>query len=88
MKRLLLGLALAFGLMLTTPTTYVAADSDSDSADSDSGPRFRARSGGSTSGGTIRSSHAPELDPTLGGSAMLLLLGGVAYLASRKRDDE
>ena len=76
MKKLLLGLALALGLIVATPAAFVAADSDS--VDSDSG-------GGS---GWSGRSHAPELDPTLGGSAMLLLLGGVAYLASRKRDEE
>jgi len=30
---------------------------------------------------------APELDPGAAGSAMVLLLGGVAYIASRRREE-
>ena len=48
------------------------AAADSDSMDSDSGGI----------------SAAPEIDANLAGSAMVLLLGGVAYLASRKRKDD
>ena len=33
-------------------------------------------------------SGVPELDPTAAGSAIVLLLGGVAYLASRRREGE
>ena len=73
MKHLLLGLALAFGLLLAAPDAQVAADSDS--ADSDSGPS------------TVRT-RAPEIDPALGGSAMVVLLGGVAYLTSRRRKND
>jgi len=29
----------------------------------------------------------PELDPGAAGSAMVLLLGGVAYIASRRREE-
>ena len=36
---------------------------------------------------SIRAS-APEIDANLAGGAMVLLLGGVAYLASRKRSDD
>jgi hypothetical protein len=33
--------------------------------------------------------HAvPELDPSTAGAAMVLLLGAVAYIASRRRDEE
>lgn len=39
---------------------------------------------GSNGGG-----HAvPELDPSVAGSAIVLLVGGVAYLASRRREEE
>ena len=74
MKHLFLGLALALGLVLAVPVSEVAADSDSGS-DSWGG-----------SGATAVS--APELDATVAGSAMVLLLGGVAYLASRRRKDD
>jgi hypothetical protein len=30
----------------------------------------------------------PELDPSAAGSAMILLLGGVAYISSRRREDD
>jgi len=33
--------------------------------------------------------HAvPELDPSAAGGAMVLLLGGVAYIASRRREED
>ncbi len=78
MKHWLVGLVLAFGLTLAAPAANVAAG-DSD-GDSDSG-----WSGGSKSG---ESRGVPELDPGASGSALVLLLGGVAYLASRRRDEK
>jgi hypothetical protein len=30
----------------------------------------------------------PELDPSAAGGAMILLLGGVAYIASRRREED
>jgi hypothetical protein len=47
--------------------------------------------GGSSSGTTPAGSSGasvPELDMTVAGSAVVLLLGGVAYLASRRREQE
>ncbi len=32
--------------------------------------------------------RVPELDPSAAGSAMILMLGGVAYIASRRRDED
>jgi hypothetical protein len=32
--------------------------------------------------------RVPELDASTAGSAMVLLLGGVAYIASRRRDED
>lgn len=75
MKHLILGLALALGLVLTTPVAPVAADSDSADSGS-SGWKRPGRRG------------VPELDPTVTGSAMVLLLGGVAYLVARRRKDD
>ena len=71
MKHLLLALTLALGLVMTLPVSTVAADGWSDSASS-------GKAGGR---------GVPELDTTLAGAAMVLLLGGVAYLASRRRED-
>ena len=74
MKYWFLTLALAFGFSLMAPPVQVQAYSDSGSADSGS----RGSSGCSV----------PELDPTAAGGAMVLLLGGVAYMASRRRKDD
>jgi hypothetical protein len=75
MKHLFLGLALAFGLALAAPASDVAAGGESGSS----------ASGSASSGQGARG--VPELDTTIAGSAMVLLLGGVAYLASRRRKD-
>ncbi len=72
MKHLVLAILLACGVFLVAPTSDAAADSDSWS------------DSGSDSGS---SNGVPELDATVAGSAMVLLLGGVAYIASRRRDD-
>jgi hypothetical protein len=73
MKRLLLGLSLVIGIWMLSPTPEADA-------------RGRHRHG-SYDGG--RTGHAvPELDPGVAGSAMVLLLGGVALIASRRRDED
>lgn len=38
--------------------------------------------------GSRGGSAVPELDPSAAGSAMVLLVGGIAYLASRRREEE
>ena len=43
-------------------------------------------SGSGRGGG--RGFAAPELDPMAAGGAMVLVLGGVAYLSSRRRGDD
>jgi len=43
--------------------------------------------GGGTTTGQGGGFSVPELDPGVAGSAIVLLLGGVAYLASRRRED-
>lgn len=96
MKQLLSGLVLALGLMLTVPTAYVAADDDSGAQKKEKKEKKEKKDkeakfgdGDSDSWRTAaRSTTAPELDPAIGGSALVLLLGGVAYLASRRRDRE
>jgi hypothetical protein len=49
-------------------------------------------SGGGSTGGIQPSegggSSVPELDMTVAGSAIVLLLGGVAYIASRRREQQ
>jgi hypothetical protein len=63
---------LALALALAAPASDVAADGESASGSASSGKGARG---------------VPELDTTIAGSAMVLLLGGVAYLASRRRKD-
>ncbi len=74
MKYWFLALSLAIGFCLMAPAVPVQADSDSGSG-SDSGSR-------GTNGGSV-----PELDATAGGAAIVLMLGGVAYMVSRRRKD-
>ena len=76
MKQLFVVLSIAFGLLLALPVVGVQADSDS----ADSGSAVAVSSGGGRA--------VPELDRAVAGSAMVLLLGGVAYLASRRRRDD
>ena len=48
-------------------------------------------SGSQDTGSQVRpstGSSVPELDMTAAGSAVVLLLGGVAYIASRRREQE
>jgi hypothetical protein len=75
MKYWFVAISVVLGCVLMAPATVVQADSDSGSADSGSG--------GKTRGGSV-----PELDATAGGAAIVLLLGGVAYIASRRREDD
>ena len=78
-KRFMLGLMLAAGLLMVTPSAEASAwgwswwswgggDDGCDYGD--------------------KGSAVPELDPSAGGSALVLLLGGVAYIASRRREEE
>ena len=74
MKRLFIGLSLVIGAWMLSPTPE---------ADASRRHRHHARTAHHGSGFA-----APELDPSAAGSAMLLLLGGVAYIASRRRDED
>jgi hypothetical protein len=95
MKRLFVILSLAFGLLLVAPAPEAAAWGGWNSSDS-GGQRASGRRGNRGRGahhrshaGSRTSSHGvPELDPGAAGSALVLLFGGIAYLASRRREDE
>jgi hypothetical protein len=78
MKYWFLGVVLACGFALAAPPTQVQAYSDSGSSDSGSSGK---RSPTGTTGGSV-----PELDAAAAGGAIVLLLGGVAYFVSRRRD--
>lgn len=89
MKQLLIGLSLALGVFFITPTPVAHAWSWSSffswaSGSGDDGAK-KWNYEGSRDG---RGSSVPELDPSAAGSAIVLLLGGVAYVLSRRRTDE
>ena len=74
-SRLILGLSLVAGLWMLTPTPEAEARGWRRHP-----PRrhyFRPRR-----------FRAPELDPGAGAGALILLVGGVAYIASRRRNGE
>ena len=88
MKHWLVGLSLVLGVFFIAPipvahawswSSWFGGSSDSDSAHHWSyGDSYHKSS----------SSSVPELDPSAAGSAIVLLLGGVAYVLSRRRDED
>lgn len=102
LKRLVLVVSLVVGLSLVAPATNAMARSGGEgggswsswSWSSFSWSRLRAwwssitspSYSTPTSGGSAGS--VPELDPSAAGSALVLLIGGVAYLTSRRREEE
>ena len=99
MKRLLLSLSIVIGVWMLSPTPEASAGDWSSWWD-DGGSSWwddvqSAWSSRWNDGGDhVRQHHdgggfaTPELDPSAAGSAMVLLLGGVAYIASRRREDD
>ena len=85
LKRFLLGLSLAVGVLLLAPAPEAEA-------------RRGWHGGNHRHGGNHSSTHqvrrhgsgfsTPELDPSAAGGAVILLLGGVAYIASRRREED
>jgi hypothetical protein len=89
MKRLIVFLSLVVGVWMLSPTPEAQAwswngwsNSHKSSKRSKHSTRYK-RSGGSRGGSAV-----PELDPGAAGSAAVLLLGGIALIASRRREDE
>jgi hypothetical protein len=79
MKRLMIVLSLVVGAWMLSPTPEAQAWSWSWS-----------RSGGDCENPTYQKggTAVPELDPSAAGSAMVLLLGGMALIASRRREED
>jgi hypothetical protein len=76
MKRLLLGLSIVIGAWMLSPTP------DADAMGWHKWPkRYNHHQSQSRAG-------VPELDPSAAGSAIVLLLGGMAYIASRRREED
>ena len=74
MKRLLLGLSIVIGAWMLSPTPE--ADAMGSHRWAEGRNHHQSRAG------------VPELDPSAAGSALVLLLGGVAYVTSRRREDD
>jgi hypothetical protein len=82
MKRFLLGLSFVIGAWLLIPTPEADARGWGHRRDNRHGHGFQMRHPAKSGFGV------PELDPSAAGSAMALLLGGVAYIASRRREED
>jgi hypothetical protein len=74
MKRLLLGLSIVIGVWMLSPTPEADAMSSDRWARGHNHDQSRV--------------GVPELDPSAAGSAIVLLLGGMAYIASRRREED
>ena len=83
MKRLLLGLSIVIGAWMLSPTPEAQAWSRG--ASNNSHKTYKGHKG--HKGHTSRTG-VPELDPSAAGGAMVLLLGGMAYIASRRREED
>lgn len=83
MKRLLLALSFVIGAWMLSPTPQAEAEGRRGwhKARQVQKRQMRHRH-------HKRSLAVPELDPSAAGAAIVLLLGGVAYIASRRRERE
>jgi hypothetical protein len=78
MKRFILILSLVIGAWMLSPTPEAQAWSWSSQSHKSS--KFKK--------GKQPRAGVPELDPSAAGSAMVLLLGGAGYIASRRREQD
>jgi hypothetical protein len=81
MKRLLLGLSIVIGAWMLSPTPEAQAWRRSNNGS-------RGNNGNNGNNGHTSKAGVPELDPSAAGSAIVLLLGGMAYIASRRREED
>jgi hypothetical protein len=98
MKRLILVLSVVVGAWLLSPTPEAQAWSWSSWSWSKQSSNHRSKGAKSFKGkgnhhkgkGYKGKGHnaVPELDASAAGSAMVLLIGGMAWIASRRRDEE
>ena len=86
LKRLMMGLTLLAGLMLLAPVSQAEASNGSWWSKWRSQRRHKVQRPRPGRGGGPRG--VPELDPGAAGGALVLLVGGVAYIVSRRREDE
>ena len=102
-KRVVAALALAAGLMILTPPAQAQADSGWWSRwnpwrkprssfikqnRSQKTPTAIAARQTTPASKPSSATSVPELDPNAAGSALVLLIGGVAYIAARRREGQ
>ena len=86
MKRLIIMLSLVVGAWALSPTLDLQTSSWSTStAHAKNDKVKKVKKPKKAKDGRV---STPELDPGAAGAAMVLLLGGVAYIASRRRKEE
>jgi hypothetical protein len=95
MKRLLLGLSIVIGAWMLSPTPDAQAWSWGWSNNSHKAHKAHKTHKTHKTYKTHKThkthesrAGVPELDPSAAGSAMVLLLGGMAYIASRRREED
>ena len=84
MKRLLLALSIVIGAWMLSPAPEAQAWGRSNQGNR--GNQWNEGNRGNQ--GHTSKTSAPELDPSAAGSALVLLLGGVAYVTSRRREED
>lgn len=83
MKRLLLALSFVIGAWMLSPTPQAEAEGRRGWQKARQAQKRQMRHR------RHKRSHAvPELDPSAAGGAIVLLLGGIAYIASRRREED
>ena len=87
MKRLLLGLSIVIGAWMLSPTPAAQAWRRSNNGNHGSQGNHGNHGNHGNNGHTSKAG-VPELDPSAAGSAIVLLLGGMAYIASRRREED
>jgi hypothetical protein len=83
MKRFIFVLSLVVGVWMLSPT--LEGETSSWSTSTAKAKNNKVKKVKKVKGGSF---HTPELDPSAAGGAMVLLLGGVAYIASRRREED
>ena len=93
MRSMISVLCLLVGMLIALPMSSASAAPPAGAGSQGSGNGSTHGSGnGSTNGSANGSANgvgqAPELDPTAAGAAVLLMVGGVLCLVSRRREGE
>ncbi len=83
MKRLLLALSLVVGAWVLSPALEAEAEGNRGWQKARQSQKRQMRHRRHKGGHAV-----PELDPGAAGAAVVLLLGGVAYIASRRREED